>query len=465
MELFNNNYIHYFILFITLATIIGSSWMINNDTEYYTLFSLLLSFSLIICISVFYYLYKQMNSIHIPTFTDITDFVSNHKHYLILLITVGIAIFSSIELTKNTDQNNNLFHSLILSFSLIIGFSYFFYTYFSENTNNSYFKFIGIFFAIVLLLYLLYSLSEGITITFNFYIGLLLSLAVIIFLAMFFYAFANYLKSFTGWTGFIIKFIFYLPCLLLDFVNYIIQEFKMTNRPMYYLFIAEMIVILFYLFIPQLMQKINDKNGVTVLDGNAWLENENILSVNIPYDEDKDNYLIKNKSNENRNYSLSMWTYINPEGKNSIAYNKETDIFKYGSINSDTYHPRITYHKNDENHTLNPNTNMYRIYFKKEEDNDEVETYYELRLPAQKWNNIVFNYYSTHVDLFINGNLERTFNFTIPPKIANSDVVITGSNNGINGAISNIKYYTEPLSRYAINNLYNIFVKGNPPHI
>ena len=25
------------------------------------------------------------------------------------------------------------------------------------------------------------------------------------------------------------------------------------------------------------MQKINDKNGVTVLDGNAWLENENIL--------------------------------------------------------------------------------------------------------------------------------------------------------------------------------------------
>ena len=29
-------------------------------------------------------------------------------------------------------------------------------------------------------------------------------------------------------------------------------------------------------------------------------------------------------------------------------------------------------------------------------------------MPYQKWNNIVFNYFSTHVDIFINGNLEKS---------------------------------------------------------
>ena len=87
-----------------------------------------------------------------------------------------------------------------------------------------------------------------------------------------------------------------------------------------------------------------------------------------------------------------------------------------------------------------------------------------MTLPGQKWNNIVFNYYSDKVDLFINGNLEKTYVFdnNAPNYTANDNITI-GTQDGLDGAVCNINYYTEPLTKTQVINAYNLLMMKNPP--
>ena len=167
-----------------------------------------------------------------------------------------------------------------------------------------------------------------------------------------------------------------------------------------------------------------------------------------------------------QSYALSMWTYVNVHGSNKLAYNTETPIFDYGEGK-----PKITYYTGDNQQSTR---DIYRIYFtnnlKSNNDTDttnDFKPYYEIKLSPQRWNNLVFNYSSTHADLFVNGHLERTFSFknNNMPKLNTSDVITTGSQDGLHGAISNIRYYPKTLSKHKITGMYNIFMKKSPPTI
>ena len=66
--------------------------------------------------------------------------------------------------------------------------------------------------------------------------------------------------------------------------------------------------------------------------------------------------------------------------------------------------------------------------------------------------------------MFINGKLTRTFYFKENiPDYHVGDVVTTGSENGLSGAIANIRYYQKKLTSREITAFYNIFKKKNPP--
>ena len=87
-------------------------------------------------------------------------------------------------------------------------------------------------------------------------------------------------------------------------------------------------------------------------------------------------------------------------------------------------------------------------------------------MPEQKWNNIVINYTSNVVDLFINGNLETSFSYSPNYKLPQyqvDDTIKIGSNDGLYGSICNIRYYHHPLSKSEIVNQYNLLVFKNPP--
>ena len=97
------------------------------------------------------------------------------------------------------------------------------------------------------------------------------------------------------------------------------------------------------------------------------------------------------------------------------------------------------------------------------QDNTDIKSYYELTLPSQKWNHVFFNYYSNHVELFINGNLERSYIFKNNyPVYSPSDTITLGSNDNLKGAITNVKYYKNNLDINQITNIYNLDVNKNP---
>jgi hypothetical protein len=90
-------------------------------------------------------------------------------------------------------------------------------------------------------------------------------------------------------------------------------------------------------------------------------------------------------------------------------------------------------------------------------------TQHIVELPSQKWNNFVFNYNNQLVDIFINGHLVRTIELDEIPIYNPTDLVTIGQDNGANGAVCNIQYYTNPLTKYQIVNNYNLLMDANPP--
>ena len=294
-------------------------------------------------------------------------------------------------------------------------------------------------------------------------------LGVIVLLSMFFIIFNNSLKLMTGWSGFFVYLVFYIPCLLINLIEYIKAELKVTTNTVFILFILEIVFILAYLYLPKLLNLYLSKGGIALLEGNRFLDKEYSLATGAKL-QVKDNKpeviagVEKKSKSSDQNFSISMWVYINVQPPSDNAYVKETNIFHYGNERSNvtTKKPQIVYHYDSANNKLN----KFKIYFTNEATTTNSKNYYEFSMPEQKWNNIVINYSSNLVDLFINGNLETTFayapNYKLP-EYQVDDTIKIGSNDGLYGSICNIRYYHHPLSKSEIVNQYNLLVFKNPP--
>lgn len=285
----------------------------------------------------------------------------------------------------------------------------------------------------------------------NYMITGIVLLAIIVGLAILFLMIGNYLKYQTGWTGFVTYFIFYIPCLFIDFLKYWTNEIKSTSRIIFYLFIIEIVIIVSYFYLPPLIQSILLKNGIVILDKAMFLNTQHTVSPDISIH--VKNPYVNDLTTQNdpivyrTNYALSMWMYLNVQ--DSVV--SEIPIFDYGNGK-----PRITYsNKSAEMNKLN-------IYFT---NSDRVASKYQVALPNQKWSQFVFNYSANRADLFINGILTYTSEFSSnnSPTFLPSDRFVIGSENGLNGAICNIKYYGDNLSKSQVANSYNLLVNRNPP--
>jgi Concanavalin A-like lectin/glucanases superfamily len=314
-----------------------------------------------------------------------------------------------------------------------------------------------------------YTTTNSPTVIFTSYLlNAIIFLSIISALAIFFYLFSNYLKSSTGFVGFLIYFIFYIPCLLIDFAKYIINEFKMTTNVVYVLFILEIVLILLYIYVPQIISYMIVSDGTVLLPGSHFLDKETILSDSRPFRMTDvelkkrgitPNFDISDMSRYRKEYCLSMWIYINAQLNNTQSYGKEVPIFCYGSNNTDPGKPRITY---TYNKPLDKNKDIIKIYFT--DSTTELISSYEYTIQQQKWTNVVINYIMNRADLFINGTLVKSFAFDVnEPEYDNNDKIFIGSNNGIDGAICNVRYLNNAQTKIQIVNQYNLLMKKNPP--
>lgn len=390
------------------------------------------------------------------------EFVSTYDKYIVLtisLIITAISVNSGLENSRKGESVSGEVSTIILS--LLIGIGYFMFARLKNGIYNNAISISvssGLFLLIAVVIYTLVKINTDTFSFFAYSIGLVVSLIIFTGLAIFFYVFSNYLKSFSGLTGFFVYFLFYIPCLLLSFVYYIINEFKLTTSPVLILFVVELLLLLLYVYMPQILNHLSNRDGIPILEGSVDLNVSHSYSMkNHTKMPDMDFQLAGNVKNTIfNNYAVSMWTYVNAHGTNKASYNSETTIFNYGDGK-----PKVTYIQPDTDNT----SHRYRIYFTNHSGSGQ--TYYDLVLPMQRWNNLVFNYSSTHADLFVNGHLERTFSFAggIMPTFAPGDMINVGSENGLHGAISNVRYYQKTLSKQRIANMYTIFMKKTPPTI
>jgi len=308
--------------------------------------------------------------------------------------------------------------------------------------------------------------------------------------------FSGTLRKLTGWTGFVINLLFYIPCLLRDAIHGAIKEYQTFSSTLVILFIVEVVCLMMYFFlIPFVKTK--------MFPPSIQLINEPVmLNTSLP---------LKTPPDLSGNYGISMWVYLNPGSKAKPGYAVETPIFSFLDA-SGNKHVQVTYSN------LEQGNNDHILYV-----GDQA---FPMTLPLQKWNNIVFNcatyneplptsspapttappsfwskyFYKspapspvptskkTTVDIFVNGYLERSFTYDREfPVYSSADTLFTGNNpfmtttvktapcgskgangknsneEGLYGAICNVVYYREPLTKIALTYNFNFLTIHNPP--
>ena len=84
-------------------------------------------------------------------------------------------------------------------------------------------------------------------------------------------------------------------------------------------------------------------------------------------------------------------------------------------------------------------------------------------VPLQKWNNIVINYDSGILDIFMNSKLLASYNNIIP--YMSQDQITIGDDQGLSGGICNVVYFPQSISKDRIDINYKILSNKNPPII
>ena len=378
----------------------------------------------------------------------------------ILAILIFLAARDPESLTKNTSN-----YALVICFILLGSFITFSSLLKFENMSS----YTTMIFCAILLLgivivkYISSYITPRVVSMISNILRLIIVLMIIIGLAIGYKFYSERLKSITGWQGFFINFLFYIPCLVSDGIEYLLQQYNITPNIVFVLLIIELLLALSYFYVPKLLQKSIKKTEIVLLNKPVYLNKETIVGntemfLFKPFS-DKMEY-IDQKSLYRRNYCISMWVFLNVHSSANTAYKYETDIFDYSS------HPRITY-KNESDNKMSKDKGIYTFYFSNivsKTIKSEDDAKYELSIPNQKWNLISLNYFDTKVDLYINGNLERTYNFSDNiPQYSPDDLVKLGKDNGLNGAICNVSYNKKPLTATEISTAYNIHYMNNPP--
>ena len=230
----------------------------------------------------------------------------------------------------------------------------------------------------------------------------------------------------------------YIPCLLLDLVDYIKYQYQITTKPIVIILLVELILIGIYFTYQWVMEQVLTHNSTQLLKRPVNLNIETSLGSfrDVNFVDEKFQY----------KYAISSWIFIDsfPPETNS-NYDEYTSILNIGNK------PNILF-----------NVAKNKLRFKMELAGKTEKIIYETTdFNMQRWNNIIINYDGATLDIFINNKLVSSTPGVIP---YNDNTMITaGTNRGILGGICNVNYFKENISMGKINWMYNSVKHLNPP--
>ena len=244
----------------------------------------------------------------------------------------------------------------------------------------------------------------------------------------------------TGFLKLIGQLVMYIPCLVIDIIDWFKEQYKITTKTIWLILAMEIILIILRFILPILANFIVNLNGTHLLEDPIYLNNSKVLgNVGDFYNKD---------DNPSYRYSLSGWFWINPQPPNTGAsYIKYTNILQFGKK------PSVEY--NSLEHTLRINC---QIKGKK-----EITIVKTKKVGLQKWNYIVINYDGGTMDVFLNGELIGS-QPDVAPYITQENITV-GADNGIEGGICNVIYHKDILKERQISLAYKSLSKMRNPII
>lgn len=247
-----------------------------------------------------------------------------------------------------------------------------------------------------------------------------------------------------SWSSLFKKIIFYFPCLLIDFIDYIKYQYSITTKSIVLLLIGEILLISLSFILPWLYEFILSHNSTELISHPINLNSKESLGSF------KDiNYTKNINTGDKRfsyNFAVSSWIFLDsfpPE--TNPSYTEYTSLLNIGDK------PNILF---------NVLKNKLKIMLKTQGKNERI--LYETRnFKMQKWNHLVVNYDGSTLDIFINNELVASEQGVVPYN--HNTLITSGTNDGIKGGICNVRYFRDNLSRGKISWLYNSVKNLNPP--
>lgn len=261
--------------------------------------------------------------------------------------------------------------------------------------------------------------------------------------------------------------ILYIPCILIDFVEFIKKQWNITTKTEWLILGGEVVIIGLGYLLPIVYQKLVTHDGVILLKEPKYLSNKYDLGT----------YQNLNPADHSGNafnytYSISGWFNIYGMAPNVRASaNEFTDIINYSnkpriqfnvSTNTLRIQSELSHHMHEHEHFSTTKHHEIREGVDVGANSSKIVDIFETKdIKLQKWNNIVINYDSGFMDVFLNGELVGTKSSVSP--YMKYDVVSSGANRGIQGGVCNVVYYDRILSQGEINITYKLLSELNIP--
>ena len=357
---------------------------------------------------------------------------------ILTIITVGLTLhYCSNDYTALTTTTYLYLFTAVVPVLLIFLFAFKKGGIFNETFNI--YLILGLLFCAVVYstMTFIYSKLDDNTMFLLGYVSNILSFCILIIgLAIIHKVFLNNIMRLGGTPKFLLSFLFFIPCLLNDFILYIKKDLVTTPSLAYFLIFMESILLILYFLIKRILNTKMIKNEVMIHNGKFFLDTKkeinlaNIVELRGQTERSTNDLLDSISKTKPLSYALSLWIQINQPEVSNIEF----PILLYGDNSNPK--PKITYKSGSNvlNVAVSNGTKM------------------DIPIEHQKWNHIVFNYNGTIMDVFLNGLLYKTINLTNSVPVHHlSDTISIGNNELIlNGALANITYHVEPLSAYQI---------------
>jgi hypothetical protein len=247
--------------------------------------------------------------------------------------------------------------------------------------------------------------------------------------------------------SFIVKLIVYIPCLIIDCSNVILEQFNLAKKEytVFVILLIEIALIASKFLVPKLFDVVVNHDGVVLTDKVYPLEAKRNVTVSPS---------LMNMS-QNTNYGFSSWIYIHPSPPNTNeAYIENTTLINLGNV------PNIQF--NAQKNSLIFSVDVADINGGSKtvvipSSNSEKD----IIINYSKWNHVFVNFMDGNIDIFVNGDLVMSSPSVIPYK--NPNMLIIGSSPGIYGETCSLVYYKNPLLAQNIKLMYETMKNFNPP--